>query len=154
MPTSNRTNDRPTPISTRRPLRPGVKQAMHLSVVSTASGARGANVEKQQMMTKWARGSTMPRERNVMYSVHQGPSLAHLYAESRRQDLLAEAEHDRRLGQLAPSDASRRFGRAIVALRCRIGSTLVQAGERVQGVRSGDPACDTLSSIGTLRAAR
>lgn len=154
MPTSNHTNDRPTPISTRRPFVRGVNQTMHLTVVPTTSGARGANIE-QQRMTRRAFGSTMPREHTAMYSVHQGPSLPHLYAEARRQELLAEAEQARRVSQLAPRGASRRSGvaSAVAMVRRQVGSALVRAGERVQGV-GGEPARDALPSIGTLRAAR
>jgi hypothetical protein len=149
MPTDERANIRLLPPSTRRPSTTGDDRAMHLTLVPTATGGR-AGFPRTTTDTRRAPGSAVPKEPTAMYSVHQGHSLPYLYAESRRRDMLAEAEQARRLAQAA-SVAPRRF--AVAALRRQVGAALVRAGQRVQGVGAGQPA-DALPTIGTLRGAR
>ena len=67
--------------------------------------------------------SNRRRERFAMYG-----STHDLYASSRRRDLLAEAEHARRLAMVRrPAPAA--------AIRRRLGAALIQTGRRVQGAQ-------------------
>ena len=82
--------------------------------------------------------------------------LTDLYAENRRQDLVAEAEHARTIAR-ARATRTDRGPATIVALRRQIGTALVQTGERLQGARgagAADLELDADPTAGVLRLAR
>ena len=151
MPTDDRPNVHLLPFPTRRPIATGDDRAMHLYLVPTATGARAGFTRTTTDTGRRAFGSATPRERTAMYTIHQVTSLPHAYADMRRRDLMAEAEHARRLA-LAVDAATRRsvVAVAVAALRRQVGVALVRAGQRVHGA---EPA-DALSTVGTLRTAR
>ena len=67
--------------------------------------------------------SNRRRERFAMYG-----SIHDVYAASRRQDLIAEAEHARRLAMVRRSAPA-------AAIRRQLGAALIQTGRRVQGAQ-------------------
>ena len=129
---------------------------MHLRLVPPASGTHraGHDPAATPMTTRRAFGSAA-KEQTAMYTVHQGPGLPQIHAESRRRDLLAEAAQERRLALAPRRTTPRRVGiaAAIAALRHGIGSALVRAGQRLDGGGAGRPA-DGLPGVGTLGAVR
>jgi hypothetical protein len=104
------------------------------------------------------RRPTDRRSRNqesvAMYEMH--PNLMHTAAVLRMQDLQAEAARRRMLRQ---ARADRATVRPLTALRRAVGTTLVRAGERVQGVEraaaAARPSAGDLAVTGThLRLVR
>ena len=151
MPTDDRANVNPLSYPTRRPIATGDDRAMHLYLVPTATGARAGFSRTTTDTARWAFGSATPRERTIMYTIHQAASLEHAVADLRRRDLMAEAGRARRLA-LAVGATTRRsvVAVAVAALRRQVGVALVRAGQRVHGA---EPA-DALSTVRTLRTAR
>lgn len=101
------------------------------------------------------RGGVRPaagrREKSTVYGTSMG--MGHFHAEVRRQEMMAEAERERRLSQAGVGAGRPVAGAAMVALRRAIGSALVRIGERLQGVGAGE-AAESYPSVATLRAAR
>ena len=156
MPTHERADAQIIPFPTRRPTVKGDSRAMHLHLVATRTGA-GTSSRPGADRTVIARRISGPvtlKERTTMYTVNLG--LSHVYAESRRQDMLAEAERARRLDEVARAERRRSaVAPAVASLRRRVGTALVLAGERIaRGAGSAEPAADTVPRIATLRCAR
>ena len=80
------------------------------------------------------------KERSAMYG-----SLHDVYASARRHDMLAEAEHDRRLNAI-------RRPAAAAAIRRHVGAALIQTGRLVQGAHRAAPAATGVNAA--LRTAR
>ena len=156
MPTHKRADAQIIPFPTRRPTVKVDSRAMHLHLVATQTGA-GTSSWPGADRTVISRRISVPvtlKERTTMYTVNLG--LSHAYAESRRQDMLLEAERARRLDEVARAEPRRSaIAATVVALRRRVGTALVLAGERIaHGTGPAEPAADTVPSIATLRCAR
>jgi len=95
-----------------------------------------------------ARSAPTTREQRTMYATNL--SISHIHAESRRQEMLAEAERNRLLRQAA---AAAPQPRPTAALRRAVGAALVRLGQHVQGAAPA-PAADALAGVSSLRAAR
>ena len=158
MPTHERADAQIIPFPTRRPTVKGDSRAMHLHLVATRTGA-GTSSRPGADRTVIARRVSGPvtlKERTTMYTVNLG--LSHVYAESRRQDMLAEAERARTVAeaQVTTRADRRTAATAVAAMRQRIGTAMVRAGERLQGAHGAEavPSGDAPSAAGALRIAR
>ena len=84
--------------------------------------------------------------------------LPYMTAEARRQDMLAEAERARTVAeaQVTTRADRRTAATAVAAMRRRIGTAMVRAGERLQGAHGAEavPSGDAPSAAGALRIAR
>ncbi len=134
------------PFPTRRPFATGEHRAMqstHLTLVPTAIGGRAA-VPRPTETSRRASGARVSKEHFAMYSINQGAALPFIYAEAKRQDLLAEAEQARILGQDTLERCTRVFGLDhVVTLTSATGLTLalIDLGEAEQAATLGQ---DTL----------
>ena len=109
-----------------------------------------ALITQSTTIRQTARSGTF-RGQPAMYSSPLG--LIHLYAESRQRELLAEAEHQRKL-RVARGDRGPAVGSALISTARRIiGVTLVRVGERVQGVGAAPPR-ETFPNVPLLRLVR
>ncbi len=121
------------------------QEALAMVTTSTAIGSN-RTINQRSMRT------ATEMERNAMYpgSIH----LAHIHASERRNDMLVEAAHARRINE-ALQGRPPRVGIAGAAsnLRHRIGVALVRVGHRLQH-SAAQPATDPNAPLTTLRTAR
>ena len=149
----DRADVQPIPFPTRRPTARGDNRAMHLQLVTDPTAARtpsGLGADRTVIANRATKPAVL-KEHPTMYA---NLGLNHAYAESRRQDLLAEAERARRLEQVAAAARRPAVAAAVAGLRCRVGVALVRAGHRIHGAGSAKPAANVVPTIATLRCAR
>lgn len=139
-------DDRPTLPSNVLPFERGRSRAVELRASVTADRTLTPITKRRGRAT---RPAARTGEMTFMHASHFG--LSQIHAESRQRDLLAEAEQARRLHQ---AEATTGRPRAVLAvIRQAVGTTLVRAGERLQGAGPDQPA-DAYPTVATLRTAR
>lgn len=158
MPSDDRdhASRRPLPFPTDRTSRTtgGAHPMHHRDIRPTPIGAHRAAITHPAFSGRRAveppAATTTAKERITMSSIYHGPNLHYAHAEARRRDMLSEAQHARLLAEIAVRPR-RVIG--VAAMRRHIGSALVRAGHRLQGVGSAEPA-NVQTAAGALRGVR
>ena len=149
MRNDDRTDCRILPFRNQHPSLEGGTRRMHPQLTLIESGA---NVRADRTIVAQRTGRSKDTKEPTLMSAYLG--LNHIQAESRRQDLLAEASHLRLVSEVARSRSDRggSAGRLGVVRRS-VGLALVRVGQRLHGAGAG-AAIDAAPGVGTLRTAR